>query len=320
MVPLRVKVSVLDLIGIDISMIDKRVLPRRPYLTACKPYGNWAAETGPYWTEAEYLVKMNNALFSKTVPIHKRDDQPPYTDLILNWYDLPAKWKWESFVFRAGQDVVFDLHDAVSGLIFGKARLPYEYLMAKYRDDSDVIITYIEFKIANEYGGGRTGCVLRVKVDLGINTFIRSKKTADHWDKHRIHHWTTYPLTPISAGVVRQKYKEISEEYDQQKIIHPCFFGFSVRWRGNPEDEARFIHPMFIGFDLASKPLPPAVKSEMERQRAVVATRANPFKWDPNAAAAGRCPVCTDGLPGCPRCFMLPVKEDGSPFNLVNIK
>jgi hypothetical protein len=213
--------------------------------------------------------------------------------------------------------VVFDLHDAASGLIFGKAKLPYEELMLKYREERDVVTMYLQFQFANEFGGGRTGCAIRVHVDLAINTFIRSKKDVQFWNSHRVHHWTSYPLTPISSGVARQKYKEVTEEYDQQKVIHPCFFGFCVRWRGNPEDEARFIHPMFTGFDLSKKPLPPKLSTELERQRAIAKTKANPFKWDPNAAAAGRCLVCSDGLAGCPRCFMLPVKPDGDFYKLV---
>ena len=312
--------KILDIIGIDISGLDMRVLPRRPYLTACKPYGNWAAETGPYWTEAEYFVKMNAIRLSQDNMRANNDAEALlYTDLTLNWYDLPGKWKWETCIFRAGQVIIFDLHDAASGLIFGKAKLSYEELLIKHRPECDVVTKYLEFQLANEYGGGRTGCAIRVHIDLGINTFIRPKKSAEYWNRHRIHHWTNYPLTPISAGVVRQKYKDISEEYDQQMIIHPCFFGFSVRWRGNPEDESRFVHPMFIGFDKTKKPLPPLLNIELERQRAILVARSNPFKWDPNAAAAGRCPVCTTGVPGCPRCFMLPVQENKIPYNPVSI-
>lgn len=315
---MRAKVTILDIIGIDISDLDKRVLPRRPYLTACKPFGNWAAQTGSYWTESEFVVQRNYSSSRNEL-----NGDPPvstphtYTSLMLNWYNLPTRWKWNTFIFRAGQVVVFDLHDEGSGLIFGKAKLTYEALMLKHKVDRDIISMYLEFQFANEFGGGRTGCVIRVHVDLAINTFVRSKKETEHWDKHRIHHWTNYPLTPVSTGVVRQKYKEVAEEYDQQKVIHPCFFGFSVRWRGNPEDESRFIHPMFIGFDLGKKSLPPALKSELERQRAMLANRNNPFKWDPNAAAAGKCIICSDGLPGCPRCFMMPINSVGEPHRVV---
>jgi hypothetical protein len=28
--------------------------------------------------------------------------------------------------------------------------------------------------------------------------------------------------------VVRQKYREIAEEYDQQMVVHPVFYGFKV--------------------------------------------------------------------------------------------
>ena len=119
----------------------------------------------------------------------------------INRYDLHGKYKWEKFVLRLGQFLVFDLHDAGSGLIFAKGRLSYETIINKYmHTHSEVVSLFVEFTVANEYGGGKLGGVARVHVDISVNTFVRSKKSAEHWDQHRAEHWTAYPIVPISTG------------------------------------------------------------------------------------------------------------------------
>jgi len=230
----------------------------------------------------------------------------------LNWYDLQGKWKWERFILRIGQFIVFDLHDAGSGLLVAKYRLPYTDIMYKYLDTkTDIISVFLEFIIANEYGGGTIGGVARLHLDLSVNTFIRPKKSTEYWDQHRIEHWKTFPVPPISTGTIRRKYKEVAAEYDRQTVIHPCFYGFRVRWRGNPEDESRFLHPLFTGFVLTKQPIAP----KLARNLLPVATRSainvNPWRWDPLAASLGKCTVCTDGVSGCPRCFMYPLHPTG---------
>jgi hypothetical protein len=85
-----------------------------------------------------------------------------------------------------------------------------------------------------------------------------------------------------------------------------AFFGFSVRWHGPPKDESRFIHPMFIGSMLAKKPLSLQAKKIQEDLRAKN-IGVNPYRYDPQAASLGRCPVCAIGSEGCPYCFMLPL-------------
>jgi len=230
----------------------------------------------------------------------------------LNWYDLQGKWKWERFILRIGQFIVFDLHDAGSGLLVAKCRLPYTDIMYKYLDTkTDIISVFLEFIIANEYGGGTIGGVARLHLDLSVNTFIRPKKSTEYWDQHRIEHWKTFPVPPISTGTIRRKYKEVAAEYDRQTVIHPCFYGFRVRWRGNPEDESRFLHPLFTGFVLTKQPIAP----KLARNLLPVATRSainvNPWRWDPLAASLGKCTVCTDGVSGCPRCFMYPLHPTG---------
>ena len=46
--------------------------------------------------------------------------------------------------------------------------------------------------------------------------------------------WTIFPLTPINVGIVRQKFGFVAKEYDGQEVIHPCFFGFAVRYESCP--------------------------------------------------------------------------------------
>jgi hypothetical protein len=137
-----------------------------------------------------------------------------------------------------------------------------------------------------------------------------------HWTaKHRSQHWMTTPLPPINIGIVRQKYREIGKEYDRGMIIHPAFFGFNTRMRGAVQTESRFIHPLFFGFQLPKKVLS---ESQLEKMRLEAMKKKkgsdNPYRYDPNAAALGKCPVCADGRPGCPRCFMMPKKNTGEPY------
>ena len=275
-------------------LID-HIIDLSPLLNTMQPFGNWAAETGVAW-------KNLNALNPKI-----RDD------FILNCYDLQGKWKWERFILRIGQFIVFDLHDAGSGLLVAKCKLPFTDIMYKHLDTkTDIISVFLEFIIANEYGGGTIGGVARLHLDLSVNTFIRPKKSTDYWEQHRIEHWKTFPVPPISTGTIRRKYKEVTAEYDRQTVIHPCFYGFRVRWRGNQEDESRFLHPLFTGFTLTKQPIAPKLARNL---LPVVATRSiinvNPWRWDPLAASLGKCAVCTDGVSGCPRCFMYPVHPTG---------
>lgn len=262
------------------------------YICLQQPYGNWAAETDPAWRSL---------------------DGKASADLVLNWRDLSGRLRWERFVMRLGQFLVLDLHDAGSGLIFAKGRLSYDTIINKHiATTSETVTVFVEFTVANEYGGGKLGGVARMHLDLSVNVFVRTKKSADFWDTHRSEHWTSFPIAPISTGTVRQKYREIAAEYDAQMVVHPSLFGFRARWRGNPEDEARFTHPIFRGFTLTKKPVPKKLSSELSKGMQKGA-KPNPWRWDPNAAALGRCPVCTDGVSGCPRCFMLPLHKTGFP-------
>merc|ERR1711871_78216 len=124
-------------------------------------------------------------------------------------------------------------------------------------------------------------------------------------------HWDTMPIPPIATGVVRQQFKDISTRYDRMMIVHPCFFGFSFRFKGSvTTNESHFIHPMYTGFQMLRKPMTKKQLAEIELENARK-KKANPFKWDPEAASMGKCPVCMTGLPGCPRCYMLPRRKNG---------
>lgn len=296
-IPLRARLTILDIIGLDLSPIDLHVMPLKPYIVACKPYGNWYAET-----PVQKIDIKESALIKEK--------------LMMNYYGLSTRYKWESFVLRTGQYVVFDIYDGNSGLIVAKCSLPYEEILNKNCIDNQMeaeASVFIGFDIAAEYGGGRTGGVVRLRIDLSVNIYKNTKKSPEHWDAHRSQHWQSYPLIPICFGVIRQKYRDVAEEYDRQMLVHPAFFGFKARFRGNQEDEGRFKHPAFISYSLLKKNLVNAHIGS-HRNRGNQSRKVNPFKWDPSAAARGRCPVCSDGQPGCPRCYMLPKHETGASY------
>eukprot|EP01038_Epipyxis_sp_PR26KG_P005825 gene5825-8032_t len=292
-IPVKAKLTIHDLLGLDLSCIPLEIMPIRPYMTACKPYGNWAAET----------------------PIIKKDLNKD-TSFALDWYGLHMKYKWESFQLRVGNMIIFDIHDANSGLVVAKTSITYEEIMHTDRDEHNIATVYLLFKIANEYGGGTLGAVVRIHIDLSINVFVRPLKTDDYWNTFRRQHWCDYPLPPISIGVVRQRFKEIAKEYDQQEIIHPSFFGFRIRWRGNIQDESRFIHPLFYGFSLFKQEQSSKQKALLKQSMLshVPSKKLNPFRWDPAEKVNGKCPICVDGVSGCPRCFMMPIHSNGVPY------
>lgn len=338
-VPLKAKISVLDIMGIDLSPLEMQIMPTRPYLTACKPYGNWAAETKvihmaqnvvrvlpPALLEAQAIARANGEDFVLDPEWVELTKAPPKASYILNFTELNSKFKWEDFILRRGQDIIIDLRDAGSNLLVAKSVIPYTTLLAKVPGDLEVFETSVFFSLTttDEFGGGKLAGLLRLRCDLSVNAYVRTKKPASYWNKHRPQHWQSYPLTPVNFGAVRQKYREIAEDYDKQRLIHPAFYGFKVRFRGNPEDEARFLHPVFSSYHLArklftSKPgqsaavVVPGGAQNAAKTLAMKSRVANPFRWDPSLKDIGKCPVCGDGLEGCPRCFMMPVRShDGS--------
>lgn len=334
--PMRARIRILDFLGIDLAAIDAQVRPVRPYLTACKPFGNWAAETPAVKIEIiRPLPPALEARRSAAQELGQRDDEISLPSLwkdtvafnagqhpanqpsayVLNFMELFGRFRWEEFILRMGQEILLEIRDAGSNLVVAKAILPYPMFISKLPGDQEIFESslFIVLDVANEFGGGKLSGVLRVRLDLSVNVFVRTKKSAVYWDQHRPQHWRFYPLTPINFGAVRQKYREIAEDYDSQRLVHPSYFGFRVRIRGNEEDESRFLHPVFSGYNLAKK-LSIAKSAAKDMKVQAMKTRAaNPFRFDPSLKDLGKCPICGDGLPGCPRCFMMPTKEyDGS--------
>lgn len=308
-IPMKARITVQDIIGIDISLIDKRVMPTRPYITACKPYGNWAGETNPL------IIDLSS----------EESEGKLY---ILNYFNLHIRYKWESFILKQGQVVVVDLHDARSGLLFGKCTLPYEEcfnphtLASVLNKEEEFLTTVFEsivplvFTIADEYGGGQLAGIMRLSLDLSINLFTPSQKPSTYWDEHRMENWSVYPLPPISYGMIRQKFRDIAHEYDSQQLIHPSLYGFTIRYRGNQQDESRFKNPIFTNYSLVKRTLPYSKKGGAKKKSTAGGKnepgtgihKVNPFRFDPNAKERSQCRVCSDGLPGCPRCFMMPIR------------
>lgn len=329
LIPQKSRITVLDIIGIDISGIDLRIIPTRPYLTACKPYGNWSGETNPVKIDLtpEAIATSGKDLF------------------ILNYYNVSVRYKWDPCILRRGQEIVFNLHDANSGLIFGKCIFPYEKLYklpvvsssivnnlsASYTassatdqqklsyDDELISTNYLLFQIANEYGGGTIGGVVRFHIDLSVNRYEFTQHPDEFFAQHRSQHWGVYPLPPITYGMIRQRYAEIAEQYDNQEIVHPSLFGMKIRFRGHVKDESKFIHPIFRNYNLAKRTvfhtslnLKGNSSSAVAKHNALLKkSKPNPFRWDPADKERGTCVVCGNGVTGCPRCFMMPQREDG---------
>jgi len=291
-VPMKGRVTILDVMGFDISHIDRRVLPKRPYLSACKPYGNWGEVTKPMWTTDRVLKKK---------------------EMVLEWRNIPQSEGWQPAVIRIGHSLIFDIHDGGSGLIFAKMALPWELIAIQTPDDEGIVSVFCQFEIANQYGGGTTSGVIRLMVDLSVNVWLRPPKTSEYFEeKVQPQHWRVYAITPLCTGFIRKKYGTLGKDYDKQKLIHPSLFGFNIRWRTAQQDESRFIHPIFQGYTLARKPLEKHKAEELARIYQVQGG-SNPYKWDPTAHTMGKCPVCGDGIAGCPRCFMMPRrKKDGT--------
>lgn len=159
--------------------------------------------------------------------------------------------------------------------------------------------------------GKDTNVTITLRVHIGGAEYLVPNRSIAHFNQRRAQHWATYPITPINAGVVRQRFKDVAIAYDRQMIINPCFYGFSVRWKGGQENESMFIHPMFSGFTLSRKPLSKQMMEDLHLQ-AQKKTKPNPWKFKPG----GVCPICYDGQPGCPRCWALPLKPNGDPSRL----
>jgi hypothetical protein len=236
-------------------------------------------------------------------------------DLVLNWKNLTETNSWTPVIMRLGQVIVVDLHDGGSGLVFAKTHIHMEQMaaLALTPTNGNRISMFVTFNIANEYGGGTFSGIANIDVDLTVNVWIRPPKPPEFWNTHNIHSWTTYALPPLMAGVIRQSYPNESRDYDRQILIHPAFYGFSVRFRGHQSDEARFVHPAFTSFTLAKKPMISKASVDANRQLQLKSD-PNPFKYDPFLKEIGKCPCCGVGIPGCPRCWTIPTLKNGKNY------
>ena len=104
-------------------------------------------------------------------------------------------------------------------------------LEACIADGNELITCYCEAEIANEFGGGITAGVITLTVDLSVNYWKMPLKSSEYWSEHRIQHWKTYPLIPVSQGKVKAAHRHVARQYDTQQVVHPCLYGFRIRWK-----------------------------------------------------------------------------------------
>jgi len=212
-----------------------------------------------------------------------------------------GKITFDDLLFYYGQHIALD--KKVSG---GNSTISDMDLTNSFACDKPFDIP-LTMKCTEQYGGVEIASKLRVTMDLNGGDYVFPDRNDEYWLSKRSQHWTTYPITPISTGIVRQKFKDIAKEYDRQMIVSPVVWGFNVRYKGDPKDEVKFIHPIFTNFSLVKKPTSKLILDEIKKQ-VQLGTKANPWKWKP-----GECLVCYDGQPGCPRCFNMPLKANGDP-------
>jgi hypothetical protein len=161
--------------------------------------------------------------------------------------------------------------------------------------------------------------IMTIEVDTNDPPTVFEEYNIEHFQQHRGNHWTTYPPSPLNMGIIRQKYRDVAKQYDSQRIVHPTLFGFRVRYIGHEKNEALFTHPMFTGYRLGRKP---ATTEQMDAyyRNHVKELHSNPWKWQPGLEKLGLCPICTNGTPGCPRCFSMPLTELGEMMRPVDFQ
>ena len=89
----------------------------------------------------------------------------------------------------------------------------------------------LNFKCTDSYGGIVLKGRLKVTADLNGGDWVFYDRSPEYWKLKRPQHWTTYPITPISTGIVRQKFKNLATQYDKQEVIHPSVWGFCMRYQ-----------------------------------------------------------------------------------------
>lgn len=221
--------------------------------------------------------------------------------------------EWSAAIVRIYQEMKFEIRDGVTTELLGTFSIPFSDLVSNLGDDRK---SKRKLKLdIRMYRKGEADLILRGTLECDIDATDPVLPPArfddpEHFMNHRPQHWTVFPNCPINIGIVRQKYKDIAKQYDRQRIVNPSMFGFRVRFSGDAKDESKFTHPMFTGYTFGRKP---ATKEQMEalHLQEVREMNPNPWRWQPGLEKLGLCPICTTGLKGCPRCFAMPVKDNG---------
>jgi hypothetical protein len=144
-----------------------------------------------------------------------------------------------------------------SGFIVAEGQLKFDEILSRYEEhialakkmsgDNSSIVTEndltshaaadkpfamtIKLKCADAFGGLELSARLKMTADINGGDWVFFDRSPEYWKSKRPQHWTTYPITPIGTGIVRQKFKDLAVQYDKQQIIHPAVWGFCMRYK-----------------------------------------------------------------------------------------
>jgi hypothetical protein len=285
LIPVNVFLRVLRILDIDIHVgsLSPRDSPRSIYITACRPNHRWSIETK-----------------SLEVTSHGGID----FDRIANE---------EGTSLTAGQVIKFHLRNShIHDSIYASYTLTFESLFTKEirrsLSSTGMLMLPVNFiPSSNNITHSVIPGFIELSLDFSSNTVAKANPRKSEAFPYQ--YWRSYVLPPVSVGLTQQKYLDASLEYDHQMRIHPSLFGIKIRWHDrNPMEEAKYIHPLFYNYTL-NRAYPDDKttafgRAAKGRKKAMV--RSERFAFDPFERLQQRCPVCRQGIEGCPRCFMLP--------------
>lgn len=159
-------------------------------------------------------------------------------------------------MIQALQVKVIDGNHA-NGYVVAEGKLTFDEIFSRYEEhislekklsgDNSSVITDTEltthpaadkpftmnFKLrcADVFGGLELNARLKMTADINGGDWVFFDRSPEYWKSKRPQHWTTYPITPIGTGIVRQKFKDLAMQYDRQQIIHPAVWGFCMRYK-----------------------------------------------------------------------------------------
>ena len=269
--PTEARVTIISIGAFDAVCIKDEYFPSRPYVKIHVDNVN-------KWELDIYRLDKKKSSMSQSQSLQSEEYKKLY------WGNLDEKYagiKWPSL--RRYQDLKFDFFDGGSGLLFGYVKVNYsEFILNDKERLGGVFDVTCNLRIDKSYGGGNVSGSIKLSVSYHPIEFKRPIQSSGYWEaaEKRSQHWTLYPLTPISTGQVRSKFKLVSKLYDQQMIVNPVFYGFISRCRGPAPTESRFINPIFTGYNLPKKGLTPSQleKVQLDIQKRKDATK-NPYKW-----------------------------------------